>query len=114
MPFKDPERKTASMKDWRSTRSPEYHKWLYDRRAFRFWKAEKFEEVLEIIATGKQVETTSPAEVAAMWLYEARRRELEVGLFFDHDKNVPANQPSRTGGTKKNARKHEDVEDEVI
>lgn len=89
MPIKDRDRRIATNKAWRARRTPEYHKWLYEKRAFRFWKAKKFEEILELIADRK---ITRPAnEVAHIWLYEARKREEEVGLYFDHEKNCPTN-----------------------
>lgn len=89
MPFKDQKQRIARNKAWRATRTPEYHKWLYDRRAFRFWKAEKFEEILELIANRETL--VPPNKVATIWLYEARKREQEVGIYFDHEENRPTN-----------------------
>lgn len=96
MPYKDRERRLHAMENWRKKRTPEYHKWLYERRYLRFWKAETFEKALEQVAevlaedpskTGQRALT-----IARAWLDEAAAREKELGNRFDHEKNQSYNE----------------------
>jgi len=96
VPYRDSQERLEAQREWRRSRSPEYHRWLYDRRAFRFWKAETFERILNMIASGQYVGTAE--EVAVQWLQEAELRETKLGRYFDHEENRPTNEPSARGG----------------
>lgn len=96
MPYKDYQKRLERTRQWRKERSPGYMRWLYQRRVYRFWKAEKLEWVLEQIASGDTKE--EPARLARKWLNEVKAKELDVGMFYDHVLDKPIN--SRAERTK--------------
>lgn len=90
MPYKNPKDKLAAMRRWRQSSTPEYHRWLYARRSLRFSKAEKFEQLLGLIASGDTPQ--GPQKLAQYWLLWFEEEENRIGRFFDHAKNEPSNE----------------------
>jgi hypothetical protein len=86
VPYQDPEKKIESMRRWRKSSTAEYHKWLYDRRKLRFDKAEAYEDLVRIAATGANVK-----EQARKLLDRFEAEEERLGRFFDHVANRGSN-----------------------
>jgi hypothetical protein len=88
MPYKNRGDKIEATRRWRESSTPEYHKWLYARRAFRFDKAATYERLLKMIANR---EVSDPVDAARAWLDEMDAREKKVGRWFNHETNRPSN-----------------------
>jgi hypothetical protein len=88
MPYKDPQKKRERMQEWRERHStPEYNRWLYQRR--KMWQDATFamHETLATIAGSSQepIAQREATEVLA-WFENFRR---EVGNRYDHQNNKP-------------------------
>lgn len=90
MPVKDPKRRKELTDAWKKRRyKPEYHKWLYARRALRFERSDKFYLALrdvQVLLRSRRAEDHQRARaIVDGTLLWALAREKEVGNRFNHD-----------------------------
>ena len=92
MPYKDPAKRRAANRRLRENSTPQYHKWLYDRRKLRFETASRFEEALRDIhallprdSLADRLRVRAIVDGVLAWRDAEERR---VGNRFDHGKNV--------------------------